>query len=346
MIVASAAGQFPLPHHSIVFASSHPRGCVPTKLCPPKESLVPCANSPFSGRARSTGRAGFGARKSEKTQVTDRGAMVVVQVQSLTGAATDVEVGPDCTHSELRKAVCSKLGVNADEVDLLTKGAMLSDESMSVVRRGSAVKVVPRTRTGFSMRKDLQGMGGGTMGMEMRSLDDITRFLDTLKELPEGLGDAAVSVTVETADGPIEQKLPLRELSSTLDSLAKQLSGGTPAAAAAPQPTAGPADMGTGTDTEADAVRKRKMKQDAYAQGVELYEERERKKAETSTISSAIDKLRDRRAAVAARREQKRAARRRNRRPSAVEASESHIATAAMMRPQFGFGGFKKGFLL
>eukprot|EP00035_Acanthoeca_spectabilis_P025239 m.457506 g.457506 ORF g.457506 m.457506 type:complete len:278 (+) comp21276_c0_seq1:145-978(+) len=277
--------------------------------------------------------------------------MVVVEVRTLMGAAETVEVDAEWTPLELRKAVCTKLGVQPDLVDLISRGNNIDDtpEAMEAVKRGSAVRVVPRAKTGFSMRKD--GAGPSVPGIELRSQADIVAFLQSLQGVsPEALGDAAVSVMVEGSDGEVtQQKIPLADLAGALEQLQTQLAATPKPAQPGGEASGALGAFGASEPAETGSVNpevQRRERQRIHDMGVEIFKERERKKGEASRISSKLDDLREKRAAKAAKRRRLAERRQRRARGSIVDDDEPHRTHSTSRVPAVGFGGLKKGFLM
>lgn len=220
---------------------------------------------------------------------------------------------------------------------------------MEAVKRGSAVRVVPRAKTGFSMRKD--GAGPSVPGIELRSQADIVAFLQSLQGVsPEALGDAAVSVMVEGSDGEVtQQKIPLADLAGALEQLQTQLAATSKPAQPGGEASGALGASGASEPAETGSVNpevQRRERQRIHDMGVEIFKERERKKGEASRISSKLDDLREKRAAKAAKRRRLAERRQRRARGSIVDDDEPHRTHSTSRVPAVGFGGLKKGFLM
>eukprot|EP00037_Helgoeca_nana_P016738 m.157494 g.157494 ORF g.157494 m.157494 type:complete len:277 (+) comp23666_c0_seq3:650-1480(+) len=275
--------------------------------------------------------------------------MVCVQVKTMSGVTESIQVERECTPSELRKAVCAKLGLDVDQVELVAKvegkTAVLGDdatpEAMDAVRRGLSVSVVPRVVSGFNMRKDAretrcQSMQGG---LALSTPADITSFLSTVQGMAPD-GDVTVSVVVQNSDGTsVQSKVQLSDLAGALEQIQTQLQN-QPGSSQPKGATAGPAPTGAGPVVEGaeNAAVSRQIEQRRVVdKGAAIYREREQKKVEASRIESKLDALRERRAAKAAKR-RKREQRRRHQLGDTAE-----LTTQV---PTTGYGGLKKGFLM
>lgn len=284
--------------------------------------------------------------------------MIAVKVKTVTGETRSVEVGKEWSGAQLREAVCGELGVSADSVQLIARGRVLSDsdECMDAVREGGAsVHVVPRARSGF----DLAGgrrMGHPTHlpGMSLEKPEDVAKFLETMAEMGD-VGDAQVVLKVEGRDGAmVESKVGLKELVDALTHASKnrigpfgdngtqqQTTSATPNDSSANTNTNVTSMAGPAVDPNSPEEVHRRALQEIYDKGRELYEERERKNAETIRISSKLQEIKDKRAARAAKK-WKREQRRRGQ--LSTEGSSMPKAPLASSPPLFA--GLRKGFLL
>lgn len=277
----------------------------------------------------------------------------MVEVSTLTGATHKVEVKDETPSlSQLRTAICTRLGVGEKDVDLLARGRMLDEDGLKAALKGSQVQVVPRVRSGFDLT-----------AARSRCVDSVQGFQKLMQELSTLEPNSDVSVTVQIQDSygkTVEKKLCLSELSSMLSQL-KQME----AAAAAlgegvgvgvvesesSRAVIGGASRDVITDDvnyncdderarrrlDEDAETRRKL-QEVFEKGREIYAQREQKKAESSRISEKLDVLRAKRETVRRQRES---------RLQSKKQSKQQQRTGREQPPQLvvGFAGLRKGFL-
>jgi len=275
-------------------------------------------------------------------------------VQDLTGGAFTVDVAPDCTSASLRAAVCKKLNVGLQDIELLAKGIPTDTaDGLTAVLNGSRVYATPRARSGLNQ-------SASTNGFQMASAADPEQLLQMIQSLASGgaaPAGARLQVMLQTADG---KTVPAGDfslddaagmlkdgLSGGSDGVVKLLDSFASVAAAKKGDTqdAGSADDSKESRSDAkndqgskgdDAVR---AKQQVYDRGCEIFAERQRRHAENVRMSAKMEALREKRAAKAARRRRRAAARKRS--TDTVVDTDASKAQASV-----GFAGLRRGFFL